>query len=91
MRFAGSSGLLQFSHRLVIAVSPPPEEGCPGANTAEDDNAVLNLTAGSHTAVGSNPMVETTNGFWDTAIGSGALLNNTGRILNAAARFATKR
>jgi hypothetical protein len=60
------------------AVSPPPDGGYPGGNTAEGHNALFGLTTGSYnTAVGffslsSNP----TNSF-NTAIGAGMLLANT--------------
>jgi hypothetical protein len=53
------------------AVNPPPDGGYPGGNTAEGNNALLNLTGGTNnTAVGffslsSNP----TNSF-NTAIGA---------------------
>jgi hypothetical protein len=41
--------LLQMAH----AVNPPPDGGYPGGNTAEGQNALLNLTSGTYnTAVG---------------------------------------
>ena len=60
------------------AVSPPPDGGYPGANTAEGHDALLNLTSGSdNTAIGFKTLFNDTSGLDNTAIGSGALYSNT--------------
>ena len=60
------------------AVSPPPDGGYPGANTAEGDDALLNLTSGSdNTAIGFETLFNDTSGLDNTAVGSGALNSNT--------------
>ena len=47
--------------RTAQAVSPPPDGGYPGQNTAEGDNALFHLTSGTD----------------NTAIGFEALFSNT--------------
>ena len=60
------------------AVTPPPDGGYPGANTAEGDDALLNLTSGSdNTAIGFETLFNDTSGLDNTAVGSGALSSNT--------------
>ena len=60
------------------AVNPPPDGGYPGANTAEGDNALLNLTSGTfNTAVGFASLGSNTEGNLNTAIGAAALVFNT--------------
>jgi trimeric autotransporter adhesin len=60
------------------AVSPPPDGGYPGLNTAEGDNALLQLTSGiNNTAVGGLALRDTTTGSYNVAVGSGALRSNT--------------
>ncbi|PYL25704.1 MAG: hypothetical protein DMF44_01720 [Verrucomicrobia bacterium] len=60
------------------AVTPPPDGGYPGANTAEGDDALLNLTSGSdNTAIGFETLFNDTSGLDNTAVGSGALYSNT--------------
>jgi endosialidase-like protein len=60
------------------AVSPPPDGGYPGGNTAEGQNTLLNLTTGGfNTAVGFLSLrADSTNSF-NTAIGAGTLLAST--------------
>ena len=61
------------------AVSPAPDGGYPGGNTAEGQNALLSLTTGGfNTAVGWLSLRSNTTGQFNTAIGAGALLANTG-------------
>src|SRR5207253_9086244 len=61
------------------AVSPPPDGGYPGANTAEGQNALLSLTTGTYnTAVGILALRSVTTSSFNTALGAGALLANTG-------------
>src|ERR1041384_8781782 len=60
------------------AVSPPPDGGYPNGNTAEGQNALLNLTSGAYnTAVGYLALGLNTTGTFSTGIGAGALLQNT--------------
>jgi hypothetical protein len=60
------------------AVSPPPDGGYPGANTAEGQNALLSLSSGTYnTAVGFSSLKSNTIGNLNTAIGVNALSFNT--------------
>jgi len=60
------------------AVSPAPDGGYPGGNTAEGQNALLRLTTGGfNTAVGFLSLRSNRTGQFNTAIGAGALLANT--------------
>jgi len=65
--------------RLANAVSPPPDGGYPGGNTAEGQNALFDLTTGGfNTAVGFLSLRSDTTGAFNTAVGAGTLLANTG-------------
>ncbi len=56
------------------AVSPPPDGGYPGGNTAEGQNALLGLTSGYYnTAVGFSSLKSNTIGYLNTAVGINAL------------------
>jgi uncharacterized coiled-coil protein SlyX len=71
-------GCLVFPQRTQ-AVSPPPDGGYPGGNTAEGTNALLGLTTGTYnTAAGFLSLESNTEGQFDTALGAGALLANVG-------------
>jgi hypothetical protein len=60
------------------AVSPPPDGGYPGGNTAEGQNALLDLMTGTYnTAVGFVSLSSNVDGNFNTAIGAGTLLTNT--------------
>ena len=60
------------------AVSPAPDGGYPGLNTAEGQNALLGLTTGQgNTAVGWFSLRSLTGGSFNTATGAGTLLVNT--------------
>ena len=60
------------------AVNPPPDGGYAGGNTAEGQNALLNLTSGTfNTAVGFLSLRNSTTGQLNTADGAGALFSNT--------------
>jgi hypothetical protein len=62
----------------VRAVSPAPDGGYPGGNTAEGQNALFSLTTGGfNTAVGFFSLRTDTTGQFNTAIGAGTLLFNT--------------
>ena len=61
------------------AVVPPPDGGYPGGNTAEGQDALLNLTTGTfNTAVGWVSLRSVTDGIYNTGIGAGALFFNIG-------------
>src|SRR5438270_12282227 len=62
-------------------LSPAPDGGYPGGNTAEGDNALYSLTSGTYnTAIGTGTLVGDTTGSKHTATGYQALVNNiTGR------------
>ncbi len=60
------------------AVSPAPDGGYPGGNTAEGQNALTSLTTGFYNnAVGIYALLSVTTGSFNTAEGAGALLANT--------------
>jgi hypothetical protein len=60
------------------AISPPPDGGYPGGNTAEGQNALLSLTVGAYnTAVGVSSLRTDGTGSYNTAVGAGALFGNT--------------
>jgi trimeric autotransporter adhesin len=62
----------------IQAVSPPPDGGYPGGNTAEGQSALLSLTTGTYnTAVGLFSLGSNTTGKFNTATGAGTLLVNT--------------
>jgi hypothetical protein len=77
------------------AVSPAPDGGYPGGNTAEGQNALLSITSGTYnTAVGlfwllSNAEGSFNTGSQNTASGAFALLNNTTGGDNTANGFGT--
>ena len=63
----------------VQAVVPPPDGGYPGGNTAEGQNALLNLTSGGfNTAVGWLSLRTVTSGSFNTSVGAGALFRTNG-------------
>jgi hypothetical protein len=69
----------------TLAVSPAPDGGYPGANTAEGTDALLNLSSGiANTAVGNNALRQNTTGSWNVALGSGTLASNTTGNFNMA-------
>lgn len=57
------------------AVNPPPDGGCPRANTAEGADALFNLTTagGSNTAIGFQALYFDKSGDNNTATGAAAL------------------
>jgi trimeric autotransporter adhesin len=60
------------------AVSPPPDGGYAGGNTAEGQDALFSLTTGLYnTAAGYLALKSNTTGQFNTAVGAGALLFNT--------------
>jgi hypothetical protein len=69
-------GLLPSAH----AVSPPPDGGYPGGNTAEGQHALLDLTTGMYnTGVGLYSLLSNTTGNFNTGVGAGTLLTNVGQ------------
>jgi hypothetical protein len=67
------------------AVSPPPDGGYPGNNTAEGQDALLNLTTGvNNTAVGWFSLKSNRNGQLNTAVGAGTLFSMVHASRNTA-------
>jgi Chaperone of endosialidase len=61
------------------AVVPPPDGGYPGFNTAEGQNALLNLMTGAaNTAVGWYSLFSATTASFNTGVGGGSLALNNG-------------
>ena len=59
------------------AVVPPPDGGYPGGNTAEGQNALLNVTSGEfNAAIGWLSLKNLTTGNFNTAVGAGTLALN---------------
>ena len=70
------------------AVTPAPDGGYPGFNTAEGDGALQSLTSGtSNTAIGFDALFSNTTGSNNTAAGIGALGSNTAGSDNTANGF----
>ena len=66
-------------------VSPAPDGGYPGGNTAEGQNALFSLSTGTYnTAVGFLSLANDMEGQFNTAIGAGALLSTTTGSQNTA-------
>ena len=60
------------------AVSPSPDGGYPGGNTAEGSSALLSCTTGIYNnAIGIYSLLSVTTGSFNTGVGAGALLANT--------------
>jgi hypothetical protein len=60
------------------AVSPPPDGGYPGGNTAEGQAALLSLTTGLYnTGIGVFSLLSLSDGNFCTGVGAGTLLANT--------------
>ena len=60
------------------AVSPPPDGGYPGGNTAEGQNALFSRTTGGfNTGVGWFSLKSLTTGSFNTGVGAGTLVLNT--------------
>jgi trimeric autotransporter adhesin len=60
------------------AVSPAPDGGYPGGNTAEGQNSLLSLSSGTYNAaVGIYSLLSLSDGNFCTGIGAGTLLANT--------------
>jgi hypothetical protein len=62
----------------VQAVSPPPDGGYAGGNTAEGQSTLSSLTTGNYnTALGFLSLLLLSDGSFNTGVGAGALLVNT--------------
>src|SRR6266487_4357916 len=67
------------------AVTPAPDGGYPGANTAEGTDALFSLTSGiANTAVGKDALHDNTTGGFNVAVGSSALASNVSGNFNMA-------
>jgi trimeric autotransporter adhesin len=63
---------------ITQAVSPPPDGGYAGGNTAEGQKALFSLaTGGFNTAVGWRSLETNTTGQFNTGVGAGTLALNT--------------
>src|ERR1700741_1737907 len=63
---------------IAQSVSPPPDGGYPGGNTAEGQNALFGLTSGAYnTAVGYLSLQSDATSPFNTALGAGTLFANT--------------
>jgi uncharacterized coiled-coil protein SlyX len=72
----------------AFGVVPAPDGGYPRGNTAEGDNALLDLTTGeSNTAIGLDALSSNTTGSNNTANGFAVLLNNTTASDNTGTGF----
>lgn len=70
---------------IAQALVPPPDGGYPNFNTAEGQNALLNLTTGAaNTAVGWHSLFSNTDGGFNSGFGAGTLLFNTSGAGNTA-------
>ena len=70
---------------IASAVSPPPDGGYPGGNTAEGQNALLGLTTGTYnTAVGLYSLLSNTTAKFNTGLGAATLLVNADAEQNTA-------
>src|SRR5947209_19904099 len=69
----------------AFAVTPAPDGGYVGNNTAEGTSALFSLTSGvSNTAVGYQVLYHNTTGSYNTATGFWALFINTHGAHNTA-------
>jgi trimeric autotransporter adhesin len=81
------AALLGIAPRMH-AVSPAPDGGYPGNNTAEGTFALSSNTTGiNNTAVGFEGLFHNTNGSWNSANGSFALFHDTSGYFNTGAGF----
>ena len=68
-----------FAHsQTARAVTPAPDGGYPGGNTAEGQAALLSLTSGGYnTGIGYLSLGSINTNSFNTGVGAGALLTNT--------------
>jgi len=71
--------------QTVQAVTPAPDGGYPGGNTAEGQKALFGLTSGLwNTALGAFTLYGNTSGSGNTAVGINGLRNNVTGAFNTA-------
>jgi hypothetical protein len=81
--------VLALSSTTQAQLSPPPDGGYAGDNTAEGTDALFSLTTGTeNTAIGFDALFSNTTGDSNTATGSIALSTNTTGVRNTANGFA---
>jgi hypothetical protein len=79
-----------FAFSLTMsAVSPAPDGGYTGGNTAEGDDALFNLSKNGYynTAIGFHALYSNTDGCCNTAVGNDALAHDTLGRLNTATGY----
>jgi Chaperone of endosialidase len=82
-------GVFALSPTGQAQLSPPPDGGYNGDNTAEGTDALFSLTTGTdNTALGFDALTSNTTGDSNTATGSIALGSNTTGVRNTANGFA---
>ena len=70
------------------AVTPAPDGGYPGSNTAEGEDALFSLTTGgNNTAIGFEALNSNTSGIENTATGWNALVSNQNGLLQHGHRW----
>ena len=80
---------LALSPTAQAQLSPPPDGGYDGDNTAEGTDALFSLTTGpDNTAIGFDALYSNTTGDSNTATGSIALSSNTTGVRNTANGYA---
>ena len=78
-----------LSSTVQAQLSPPPDGGYDGDNTAEGTDALFSLTTGpDNTAIGFDALSSNTTGDSNTATGSIALSSNTTGVRNTANGYA---
>jgi hypothetical protein len=71
--------------QMALAVSPAPDGGYAGNNTAEGTSALSSLTSGAdNTAIGFQALFSNTSGTYNSAEGFRALFSNTTGVFNTA-------
>src|SRR4029077_6180526 len=71
--------------QMAQAVSPAPDGGYVGNNTAEGTSALFSLTSGiNNTGLGFQALYHDTTGFYNTGIGYRALFSNPTGAYNTA-------
>src|SRR2546421_510695 len=71
--------------QMALAVSPAPDGGYAGNNTAEGTSALFSLTSGAdNTAIGFQALFRNTSGTYNSGEGFRALFSNTTGVLNTA-------
>ena len=74
----------------AFGVSPAPDGGYAGENTAEGTNALFSLSSGiDNTAIGFDALFSNTTGSENTAVGVAALDSNISGSLNTAIGYET--